>query len=309
MFTDIELFKEERQKFYDKLRELNENDVPDKEVRVRELNVKFRDDIRKYLPTCLNIINTNYNCHFSIYKVGNDYDSSFNVIETNVKKTRGEIECELTNYRSLLNTNALTDAEKEKLALATEIILTYVDDPTEDNEEKSYLSKLHPKASSIIENKPRMSQEELQKKDDKPEIQYNPYANQPINFEEKNVQEDNNNSLNIFASKLSYGNDANEGNDGKMSMDNLLSPGVSSPLPPMDNSPETGNMGTFFDTSIFNQTKDNNIPSPDSGAMEDLTKTANDSRQGMDLGMVTNNGIEVNQKKDINDLLAPMSNK
>ena len=77
MFTDIELFKEEREKFYASLRELNESDVPDKDVRTRELNIKFRDDIRKYLPTCLNIINTNYNCHFSIYKVGKDYDSSY----------------------------------------------------------------------------------------------------------------------------------------------------------------------------------------------------------------------------------------
>ena len=41
MFTDIELFKEERQKFFDKLRELNESNVSDKDVRVRELNVKF----------------------------------------------------------------------------------------------------------------------------------------------------------------------------------------------------------------------------------------------------------------------------
>ena len=157
MFADLELFKDERQKFYDSIREVNESNFTDKDVRIRELNVKFRDDIRKYLPTCLNIINTNYNCHFSIYKTGKDYDANFNVIETSVKKTRGEIECELTNYRSLLNVTALSEREQSQLDLATEIILMYVDDPTEPKKEPDpYLENAKPIASSIVTNVPRM---------------------------------------------------------------------------------------------------------------------------------------------------------
>ena len=99
MFADLEVYKEEKQKFQQQLIDLQASQLDDKDIRAREMQAKFRDDIRKYLPTCLNIINNLYHCHFSIYKIGKDYDAAFRVIETNVKKTKGEIECELTNYR------------------------------------------------------------------------------------------------------------------------------------------------------------------------------------------------------------------
>ena len=103
MFTDINLFKIDQQKFYEELKELNEINDESKDKRVKELNDKFRDKIRKYLPTCLNVINTNFGCQYSLYKVGKDFDASFKVIETNVKKTRDEVESELTTYRNMVN--------------------------------------------------------------------------------------------------------------------------------------------------------------------------------------------------------------
>ncbi len=327
MFTDIELFKEEREKFYASLRELNESDVPDKDVRTRELNIKFRDDIRKYLPTCLNIINTNYNCHFSIYKVGKDYDSSFNVIETNVKKTRNEIECELTNYRSLLNTNALTEKEKEQLDLATEIIITYVDDPTEPKrEDDEFLKNARPVNSSIITTSPVMQMKKEEPKATN-EIQYNPYANQPIQLEEQPQQEESN--LGIFASMMET-NDSNSAPSQKMTMDNLLTKDEKISEQPKLETSQNSNMGIFFDQNMFDNNdpkpsvqmvdtpnkfvtpkeeqppKEEQIPSTDLELKKDLTENKEVSNgQGMDLGMLNGN-INIEGEKNLNDLLAPM---
>ena len=256
MFTDLELFKEERQKFYDSIREVNESNFADKDVRIRELNVKFRDDIRKYLPTCLNVINNNYNCHFSIYKTGKDYDANFNVIETSVKKTRGEIECELTNYRSLLNVTALSEHEQAQLDLATEIILMYVDDPTEPKKEKDpYLESAKPIASSIMTNVPRMDPTRLaqEEKDNSQAIQYNPYANQPIDVTQgmdQEPQEDNSNALNIF------GTNNTSVSGSSMNLDSLLSVSPA-PVPTTEEQPtqDTGiRSGVFFDQSIIDGT-------------------------------------------------------
>ena len=278
------------------------------------------------MPTCLNIINTNYNCHFSIYKVGKDYDSSFNVIETNVKKTRGEIECELTNYRSLLNTNALTETEQEKLDLATEIILTYVDDPTDPkNKEDKFLENATPTASSIINTTPRMAPSLVEKQEEQGgEIQYNPYANQPINFDEGNDTSEDNNNLNIFANMMS--------GDTTTDVNTLLSSNEPAPQPQ-----ETSNMGIFFDQDYINQPPDvqtveqttstsrffNMMDEPRNEATDDAifegpkpyiasnnqamlsaAEPQETTGAGMELGM---NNPDLSPKKDINDLLAPMS--
>lgn len=319
MFADIEIFREEKQKFYDKLRELNETELPDKDVRVRELNVKFRDDIRKYLPTCLNIINTNYNCRFSIYKVGKDYDSSFNVIETNVKKTRGEIECELTNYRSLLNTNALTDLERSKLDLATEIILTYVDDPTDPKNDvvDIHLQNAKPITSSIISTTPKMALNQMSSQSTSSEIQYNPYANQPVNFDEYQAPAPESNNLNIFANMMS----------DTQTEPNLLNNTNVEETPIEQNS----GMGIFFDQSYISQEPiaetvepvnntsrfinmmdepkvDNaQMSTTDNQAMASVATKTESVQSSMDLGMISDNDNGV--KKDINDLLAPMSDQ
>ncbi len=184
MFTDINLFKIDQQKFYEELKELNEIDDDSKDKNVKELNDKFRDKIRKYLPTCLNIINTNFKCQYSLYKVGKDFDASFKVIETNVKKTRDEVENELNYYKNMSNYNNMDESTKEQIELACEILITYVDDSYgKDINKLAFLERAKAKTSSIINNVPRMSPEALSNNEVQEEIQYNPYANQPVNLD------------------------------------------------------------------------------------------------------------------------------
>lgn len=184
MFTDINLFKIDQQKFYEELKELNEINDESKDKKVKELNDKFRDKIRKYLPTCLNVINTNFGCQYSLYKVGKDFDASFKVIETNVKKTRDEVESELTTYRNMVNYDSFNESTKEQIELASEILITYVDDfYGKDINKLAYLEHAKAKTSSIISNVPKMSPEALSSAEVQTEIQYNPYANQPVSLD------------------------------------------------------------------------------------------------------------------------------
>ena len=98
MFTDINLFKKDVQDLFEELKELEFLEVEEKIKKEKEITNNFKDKARKYLPTCLNIINTNFGCQFSLYKMGKDFNSSFKVIETNVRKSREEVEFELNNY-------------------------------------------------------------------------------------------------------------------------------------------------------------------------------------------------------------------
>ncbi len=249
MFIDIELFNGEKQKYLEGLQALEMDNTIDKNSKINELKTKFKDDIRKYLPTCLNIINTNYNCHFSLYKIGKDYDSAFNVIETNVKKSRDEVASELTNYQSLLNTNALTAQEKHQLDLATEIVLTYVED-VNDKPLDAHLMGSKPVASSIIDTTPRMANPDNVFKQEQ-NIQYNPYANQPINFNEQPSSNQENNGLNIF-NNIGQVNNIDESN--KVSMDSSLNSN-NGQVNPLDTN---SGMNIFFNQNIDSN---NNNPS------------------------------------------------
>lgn len=185
MNTDINLYLNDRQKFYDELKEANLLSEEDKVKQIKDIISKYKDKLRKYLPTCLNIVNSNYGCQFSLYKIGKDFDSSFKVIETNVKKTRQEVEYELANYRNMIDFNALSEATKNDLNLATEILAIYVDDLGNTNSEKmEYLANKPVKASSIITNVPKMSQASIEQNNDNMNTQYNPYANTPIKLNE-----------------------------------------------------------------------------------------------------------------------------
>lgn len=185
MMTDIKLYEIDKEKFLNELKELNESGETDIEKKTKEINDKFRDKIRKYLPTCLNIINTNFNCKFSLYKVGNDYDANFRVIETNVKKEKEEVETELQNLKNSIDFNSLSSGTKEQIDLAIEILTTYVDDGTHSM--NSYLQSVKPVASSIINIVPMMSTERIEQRnieEQNSNIQYNPYADSPVNLNE-----------------------------------------------------------------------------------------------------------------------------
>ena len=190
MFTDIKLFEIDKQKFFEELRELNESGDPEIEKKNLEIKSKFKDKIRKYLPTCLNIINTNFNCKFSLYKVGNDYDANFKVIETNVKKDKSEVESELQNLKNSININSLSNSTREQIDLAIEILTTYVDDSGIPKMIDPHLQSAKPVASSIINNVPMMSTERVEQRnieEQNSNIQYNPYADMPVNLNENQV--------------------------------------------------------------------------------------------------------------------------
>lgn len=187
MFSDISVYNSDVKKFYEDLKEVEDKylpDSPERESRIKEVNDKFRDKIRKYLPTCLNIINTNFNCKYSLYKVGKDYNASFKVIETNVKKTKEEVESELNNLKNSIDMNSLSQSVQSEINLACEILITYVDDGSKPKYSNDFLQASEPVASSIITNTPVMSEQSVeQKMSEDTSIQYNPYANQPIEFE------------------------------------------------------------------------------------------------------------------------------
>lgn len=257
MFSDIVVFKEEQQKFFNRIRELNEANVPDKDVRARELNVQFRDSIRKYLPSCLNVINSNYHCHFSIYKIGKDYDSNFKVIETNIKKTRQDLEHEFAGYEDANDLSHLTEKEREQLELAKEIIITYVDDPTEKNNNIDLIQNVKPVATSIITNVPKMDQHVIEAETLKPsEIQYNPYANQPLDFNEKEMGEVQENNLDIFADMVSkQDNNLNPLFNATNSEETVTNELPSIFSASINNEPaEPTRIGTYIDQNILDKT-------------------------------------------------------
>lgn len=204
MYTDIELFKHEQEKFFDAIREANLGDDQESKNKIRDINAKFRDDIRKYLPSCLNIINTTYNCQFSLYKIGKDVDANFKVIETNVKKNYDDLEADFRYLDSTIDVSKLSESDRAKLELAKEILITYVNDPTDPkNSIQERLNYRNATASSIITTIPKM--EIVKNEIENPTVsenQFNPYANVPIEedakeeFNRENVNEEF--SLDIF---------------------------------------------------------------------------------------------------------------
>ena len=215
MFVDLNEFIKEKEEFLKEIVLLDINNVEDtKEVKEREeLKNAFKDKIRKYIPTCLNHINTMFNIKYSIYKVGKDFDSSFNVIETNVKKTKEDITNELNYYLSITTNDA---AAIEKLHLVMDILTTYVDDEINEERERA-LNNGPVKSSSIITTVPVMQIKENNMDNPSTQFKYNPYAGQAYGIESgiSNTIDNSNSMQNNDTSGMSiFGN-----NSGLMSND------------------------------------------------------------------------------------------
>lgn len=215
MFVDLNEFVKEKEEFLKEIGLLDINNVEDtKEVKEREeLKNTFKDKIRKYIPTCLNHINTMFNIKYSIYKVGKDFDSSFNVIETNVKKTKEDITNELNYYLSITTNDA---ASIEKLHLVMDILTTYVDDEINEERERA-LNNGPVKSSSIITTVPVMQIKENNMDNPSTQFNYNPYAGQAYGIESgiSNTIDNSNSMQNNDTSGMSiFGN-----NSGLMSND------------------------------------------------------------------------------------------
>lgn len=159
MFTDINLFKKDVQDLFEELKELEFLEVEEKIKKEKEITNNFKDKARKYLPTCLNIINTNFGCQFSLYKMGKDFNSSFKVIETNVRKSREEVEFELNNYKNSIDFNSLDEKTKGEITLAQIILTTYVSDALDinvlmplNNEQKGTNTIINSNEANSIDN-------------------------------------------------------------------------------------------------------------------------------------------------------------
>ena len=197
MFTDIELYKIDLKNYYKELSELD--NLTDHEAEKKAIDAKFKDKVRKYLPTCLNVINSTFNCKFSIYKEGKGYNAALQLVDTKVKKTKEEVQAELLNYQSYVDTNSLQPDAKAKLDLAIDILNVYVDDlfyntvyqnkyvqealslPDESNNEGSFESNSN--AQPHVDLIPQST-----------EIQYNPYAGMPI-YSDNNENLSNQNTI------------------------------------------------------------------------------------------------------------------
>jgi len=185
MMTDIEAFKLDLNKYLEDLKELKASNDPELDKKIKDLGEQFRNKVRKYLPTCLNIINTNFGCKFSLYKVGKDYNAAFKVVETNVRKSKEEVENELAALKASKDLTTLSPQVVSQIELACDILITYVDDGVEPKASQKYLDSAPVVASSIMTNVASPQERfEQQNKMEQNNINFNPYANQPINLGE-----------------------------------------------------------------------------------------------------------------------------
>lgn len=176
MFNDIETFRIDIKKYYEELNSLEPSDNLERDK--KNVDAKFKDKVRKLLPSCLKIINEAFNCKFSIYKEGKDYDAGLKLVDTKVKKTKEEVASELDNYKTMLNRPV-----DPKLNLAIDIIKVYVDDTFYNVVSNSpYLNEPVPNNSvnsnQVINNSNNINVTPVPSTT---EIQYNPYAGKPIN--------------------------------------------------------------------------------------------------------------------------------
>lgn len=202
MFEDVELYLRDLKNYYDGIQEFNLNGVDQNDKKRTDFDSKFKDKIRKYLPSALNIVNTKYNCKFSLYKEGQDYSSSFKVIPTKVKKTKNEVINELMGFEQNSNLGDLNPKDKRQLSLALEILIVYSDDNFQNNIGQS---KFLEEAKSLPSDKINYDnniQEEPNLIPTSTEIQYNPYAGQPVNIENDYSKQIDTNSFNANISEL-----------------------------------------------------------------------------------------------------------
>lgn len=182
MFVDLGTFINEKELYNQKVNELKSTIINQEELEkaLAEEKMKFKGITRKYLPTALSVIKNTFKCDYSLYKIGRDVDANFNTIETNVNKTQTEIAVEMNQFVQQANTMGLSADEVNKLNLSIDIIMSYVDDTavSEDQNKAFYLNHTKVVASSLDLPVTQKIQEPVVQQT----IQYNPYANQPLNL-------------------------------------------------------------------------------------------------------------------------------
>lgn len=183
MFVDLNSFSIEKEQYNQRVAELKGR-VTDPAILARNIEeerLKFKGITRKYLASAIAVLKDVLNVDYSLYKVGRDVDANFKTIETTVQKTQTEIANELNVYIKQANSMNLDAATSNKVALAINVIMSYVDDVAvdEDDNKAFYLKHSKITASSLdlpVTKKENVSVEPVQ------EIQHNPYANKPVDL-------------------------------------------------------------------------------------------------------------------------------
>lgn len=181
MFVELELFKTEKEQYASKILEINESftNKDDLARKLEEASVKYKGQIRKFLPSALNIIKTVFGIDYSIYKVGKDFNSEFKVVETNVRKTKPEVFAEMNEFKLQAESMNLSADNINKLNLAMDVFITYSEDAedTVDESKEDYMKYAKVTTSSIVSVPTRVNNAFDPVTT---EIQHNPYANQVV---------------------------------------------------------------------------------------------------------------------------------
>ena len=180
MYVELEAFVSESELYNKKVADIkNDTTNPEElERRLEEERLRFKGTTRRYLPIAISYIKTKFNCDYSLYKVGKDVDANFKTIETNVSKTQTEVLAEMQQFVQIAIQNNFSDADKNKLNLAINVIMSYIDDTQVDTDKNKEFFLNHSKvvASSLALPVTQKLKSEVQLE----QVQYNPYANNPI---------------------------------------------------------------------------------------------------------------------------------
>ncbi len=189
MFTaNLATFPQEKDNFRQKLLDISNRQIPDseKEKQKEEAKEAFEAQVRQYLPSALGVIKELFNVQYSIHKVGKDYDANFHVVETNLRKTKPEVLADIENFKSQASYQSLTEEQLQRFNLAIDVLTTYTADAeeTEDQSKNIGLQNAKVVASSIIEVPSRENNAFTPAPAETPQVNFNPYANQPIMVDE-----------------------------------------------------------------------------------------------------------------------------
>ncbi len=183
MFTNLELFTQDKSVYKQSLVELESQPLNDLEKNNRkvELEENFKAKVRKYLPSALDVLKNTFQVQYSIYKVGKDFDANFHVVETNVRKTKQEVIADMEQFKSMAASMTLTNDQIMKINLAMDVLLTYSEDAAETTDVTKDSALEHSKvmASSIVAAPTRENNAFTPAPSETP-VNFNPYANQPI---------------------------------------------------------------------------------------------------------------------------------
>ena len=196
MFDEIESYIRELRDYYDGINKFNSEGLSLNDPKRAKLDSSFKDKIRKYLPSALGIIDEKFNCKFSLYKEGQDYSATFKVVPTKIKKEKLEILNELMSLERNANLSNLTDKDRRNLDLALEIIIVYADDNFNKNIGQSKFLNEALALPSDTNNFDNNIQEQPNLIPHSTDIQFNPYANEPVNIENNYSKTIDTNSFN-----------------------------------------------------------------------------------------------------------------